>query len=336
MAIWPSSLRVGSKCPTGEFRYAITTDDNARVKALFNDLSQHKPIFTDDVVGRRMTLERRIRREDRATSPVTRSGLNHTRGNRFSLQTREAPSHVYENRLRHIDRDHFRYNSADLLMQPPSGRRHSANEDRICNPLTHPIAREFLRNGSSRSIEDLRDRDYQNVHRTSAHGRQSPLKRSHMSSVVSENVPEGYYNVSPPRVVRYRNSSTSPPSASSPEEDSYLSANDSEPRREGRSGKTPPIEEEDERVNDEEYVHFTPVTMSLQGEHLVVQRGPSLNGHTGSAALRHGLPQLKMPTTQQQDGPEALYQNVEFMKGTGSNPASPLHGTSRESEKQRK
>ena len=262
----PSPL--GSKCPSGEFRYTISTDDNARVKALFNDLSQHKPIFTDDVVGRRMTLERRIRRENRMTSPAPHPHPHPGfKGNRLSLQSREAPAHLYENRLQHINRDQFRYNSADLLTQPPTGRRHSANEDRIYNPLTRPVPRELLMNGSSRSIEDLRDRDYQNVHRTSAQGRSSPLKRNQVASsvVVSGDIPEGYYNVSPPRVLgRFRNSSTSPPNASSPEEESFLPLNGFVMKGEGRSGKSPPIEEEDEGVTEEEYMKFSPVTVSLQ------------------------------------------------------------------------
>ena len=64
----------GSKCPTGEYLYAIETRDNAGIKKLFNDLSNHRPIFSDDRLGRRMTLERSFNRS--ALNAPSRTGNN--------------------------------------------------------------------------------------------------------------------------------------------------------------------------------------------------------------------------------------------------------------------
>ena len=38
--------------------YSFETKDNEGLKKLFSDLSNHKPIFADDRLGRRMTLEK--------------------------------------------------------------------------------------------------------------------------------------------------------------------------------------------------------------------------------------------------------------------------------------
>ncbi len=64
----------GSKCPTGEFLYSIETKDNAGIKKLFNNLSNHRPIFSDDILGRRMTLERSFNRA--ALNAASRTGNN--------------------------------------------------------------------------------------------------------------------------------------------------------------------------------------------------------------------------------------------------------------------
>ena len=90
----PSFLSPGSKCPSGEFLYILSTEDNDRVRRIFNDLSHHKPIFTDDRMGRRMTQEhiflQQIRSGDNASTGM------HTRlGSRHSLQPLEP--HNYEN-----------------------------------------------------------------------------------------------------------------------------------------------------------------------------------------------------------------------------------------------
>lgn len=66
----------GSKCPTGEHLYSIETKDNSGLKKLFNDLSNHKPIFADDRLGRRMTLEKSLNQ----TAP--RKGLTPQRTNK--------------------------------------------------------------------------------------------------------------------------------------------------------------------------------------------------------------------------------------------------------------
>lgn len=67
----------GSKCPTGEHLYSIETKDNGGIKKLFNDLSNHRPIFSDDRLGRRMTFERTFHRKSphAALSP-SRVGKN--------------------------------------------------------------------------------------------------------------------------------------------------------------------------------------------------------------------------------------------------------------------
>lgn len=73
----------GSKCPTGEFLYSIETQDNAGIRKLFNDLSNHRPIFADDRLGRRMTLERPLRR--------------------YTPSATKVPSRTGNNRCKHID-----------------------------------------------------------------------------------------------------------------------------------------------------------------------------------------------------------------------------------------
>lgn len=65
-------MSTGSRCPTGQGLYTIQTDDNKRVKTLFSELSQHKPIFTDDRVGRHMTLEKNTKPH---SQPIHRMSL---------------------------------------------------------------------------------------------------------------------------------------------------------------------------------------------------------------------------------------------------------------------
>ena len=68
---------VGSKCPTGEHLYSIEAKNNFAIKNLFNDLSNHRPIFADDRLGRRMTLERNFdRTTPNATHTPSRAGNN--------------------------------------------------------------------------------------------------------------------------------------------------------------------------------------------------------------------------------------------------------------------
>ena len=55
--------------------YTIETKDVAGLKSVFNDLSNHKPIFTDDRLGRRMTLERNFHKNAQNQLP-SRSGPN--------------------------------------------------------------------------------------------------------------------------------------------------------------------------------------------------------------------------------------------------------------------
>lgn len=200
-------LTPGSKCPSGEHLYTIQTDDNQRIKSLFNDLSQHKPIFTDDRVGRRMTLERSF-------NAKSNSNVRTHSGNRHSLQntsTRDPTTHVYENR------DTVTSNGQQSSPDPTvyhSERRHSAAAGVEVNNIS-------TRLGSTSSTDDVSGRQYQNINRHSSHqGRLSPTKRVHHHSPV----PEDYYSVTPPQVVqqqRYRSSNTTP--CSSPEDDNWLS-----------------------------------------------------------------------------------------------------------------
>lgn len=77
---------VGTKCPTGQFLYQIKTEDNEKVQNIFNDLSHHKPIFTDDRMGRRMTQEHIFLQKIISRPKV---------GGRLSYQPND--SHTYQN-----------------------------------------------------------------------------------------------------------------------------------------------------------------------------------------------------------------------------------------------
>ena len=80
---------LGSKCPSGEYLYCINTEDNAKMKSVFRDLSVHKPIFADDRMGRRMTHEHNMLQK-------MRTGGDHGQLEcRFSVPSTEPP--MYEN-----------------------------------------------------------------------------------------------------------------------------------------------------------------------------------------------------------------------------------------------
>ena len=301
----PSPPPPGSKCPSGEYLYTINTEDNSRIKILFNDLSQHKPIFTDDRLGRRMTIERKHHARDTLPAIPTQISSHPKAANRYSLQSassssRSNQSHIYENRPAITEMP--AQVTADLVkagVSPPMGRRHSAVDGQIFNPKTHSAI--VKANGSPRTSRSIEDLTYQNIHRSSPYsGRRSPQKKT-SSGVRPEELPEGYYNVSPPLALKkYRlsNSSSSPPPAnspSSPEEGSP--PHGSEFRR-----TTPPIGEE-EAEYCEGYVKFTPSTV-LEGDSLIVKRssGGSERFMNGSAT----------------SPPGQVYQNLEFMRGTSA------------------
>ena len=300
-ALTSSLLSSGSKCPTGEFLYTLNTDDNKRVKTLFNDLSQHKPIFTDDRLGRRMAID--IHSPD----PSTLSGdgqhpaRNREPPDRYILQ-QTIPE--YENRQ--VITETFNHNPADPLgITAPSGRRHSSVDEQIFNPSHKLLEHVRMDKESSRSIEDLTNRNYQNIFHTPMHsgGRRSPQKISSSGVMPEQQVPVGYYNVSPPfRVLKKKHSRTF-----SPPRDNLSSPEDEEPSRvplpQLSEYSTPPIgEERGEGLNA-----ASPATV-IEGDQLVVVRG-------GSRGSPRSPPFQDPPLPPREQG---LYQNLEFMKPMGS------------------
>lgn len=288
-------FQTGSKCPTGEYLYTLQTDDNARLKSLFNDLSQHKPIFSDDRVGRRMTLEKSL-------GSTTKNASHAKASNRFSLQSgaERDPARIYENRTAFQTTHHH---SADVPALFHQGRRHSAAESDIANPLSHVLhshAKASSSTNTSKSTEDISDGLYQNMQKSSQHGRRSPTKRTHFTAAASgEDIPDGYYTVAPPQIVK--NSLSSNPSLpSSPEEESFVHKRASS----AMSRHTPPICEEEEGAFGDEYIYSTrEVAMKVVGENLVVQKGsskPQRKKHSSPPVLQEG----------------SVYQNLEFMKGS--------------------
>lgn len=277
---FPPFLHTGSKCPTGEYQYVISTDSSDRLKSLFHNLSEHKPIFRDDMLGRRMTSDRRKRgRPNTGSAKVPAHG-------RYSLQ-HSAP--VYENRSSLIDISQQNFSS------PPRQRRHSVVDERILNPL-HSRATASGSPRAARSIEDLSSRLYQNVQ----HGSQcSPAKRlSQLSSITSSG------DIPPPPVLRKsRTSGSSSPEGSSPAEGMFTGEESPLTRR------SPPISEEDAEDEGEPgpYIHFapptpsSPVKLSLSEHNVVLKR-------EGPRASRAPV---------QQTNTEAVYENLEFKRPKG-------------------
>ena len=294
----------GSKCPSGEFAYSIITEDNSRVKSLFSDLSQHKPIFTDDRLGRRMTIERRTSKKENTGRGVggEEEGDHPMAASRYSLQTTtksepSSPFLLYENHQ--VPTSNFPSKSpcqiGSGLMR---GRRNSAGQ--IFNPLSHTASIPELSRAHKedsarvcRSIEDLSNGLYQNVHRSSRQERQSPHRR-----VPNPNaIPKGYYKVSPPPVLK-KYSISSPPS--SPDESSLDSPKE----------VSSPLSEENEAENEEEYVKLTPAPLAfrIEGEQLVVNRVPP-------GSPKHLMKQWSPPAGER----ETVYQNLEFKRDSSQN-----------------
>ena len=189
----PCTTTAGSRCPTGECLYTIQTDDNRRVKTLFSELSQHRPIFTDDRVGRRMTLERSLG-----------SSLSRHPANRVSLP--QPPANDPPQRPLYENRDVI----TSIL---PEGRRHSAaGGEETQNPARH--GGKSFQNGTPGmpvTIDDHANRQYANWSAQSA-GRTSPTKKVHSQ------LPIDYYSVTPPPVIQKTIASNS----SSPETEKYM------------------------------------------------------------------------------------------------------------------
>ena len=281
----------GSKCPTGEFLYSIQTDDNARLKNLFNDLSQHRPIFTDDRVGRRMTLERSFNHKVGS----------HTRvANRYSLQQpSEQEQRLYQNREAFASNN--RHNSADIPVEA-MGRRHSAVEGDIFNPhAKQPPSEQHSQRSSvggspksAHSNEDLSNRQYQNVQRLPHHGRTSPTKRV-QHTVMKAPPPQRYYSVEPPQALKkYRMSTNSTP-PSSPDDDGFVRP------EEGLGRNTSPDGEQEDYELNEEYVDLVNSELSVRvvGDSLVVHKASPSSQNRSTASISDA----------------SHYQNLAFMQG---------------------
>ena len=107
--------------------------------------------------------------------------------------------------------------SSDLTL-PYSGTRRASFDDGIYDQSANDV-----RQPTPANVED--DRLYQNIHSAKSTQQRgtSPTKKAHLSPI-SVPVPEGYYNLTPPHLVRRHNSNTASPSSSPEDETSYLSS----------------------------------------------------------------------------------------------------------------
>ena len=256
-------LIIGSKCPSGEMLYTLQTDNNSKVKSLFNDLSQHKPIFCDDRVGRRMTLERNYTHHGPQRQSPSRFSLQSSSGKeregRDSSSSLTAP--MYENKDVMTGLPAPTYENKDIITGavqklskqsdggtppalPPS-RHHSANDDRtpsvsqqrnhgnnggVPSPLSPAVVTSLAVTGGK---SDDHQRIYQNIGcsgHTSCPGSapHSPTKLHRSGGATPTRypvppVPDGYYNVSPPLALKKYPSNTSSPLRLSPEDDNIFS-----------------------------------------------------------------------------------------------------------------
>lgn len=108
-----------------------------------------------------------------------------------------------------------RHNSSDLTVPYPMDRRASF-DDGFLELQKAETGRQSTPSHKLPSQED--DKLYQNIH-PSTPQRFSPTKKSHFSPV-SVPVPDGYYNLTPPTLVRCHNNSNNVSPSSSPEENS--------------------------------------------------------------------------------------------------------------------
>ncbi|CAI8029348.1 Protein Dok-7, partial [Geodia barretti] len=314
-------FQTGSKCPTGEMLYTIKTDDNDRVKSLFNDLSQHKPIFSDDRVGRRMTLERNHTHHSpyrqspsRLSLQSTSGGAGRDREGSDSAFQSSTLSPTYENKEAICE-------AAMKLGKPlplPPNRRNSANDD--CTPsLAGHAQRQGPGNNNPAPLSPAlakvdEQRLYQNIPGRSGSAPHSPTKlhRSGPGGTrypipPSEPVPDGYYNVSPPLALKkYPSTNSSSPPRLSPEDDTFFS--------EFAPVPPPPIKTVSSSTSDsysDAYFRLPlqqrPMMM-IEGENLVVHRTPN-GGHVG------GEGEMGKGGGREE---AALYQNLDFMSKRGS------------------
>lgn len=194
---------------------------------------------------------------------------------RLSLQAanRSSDKHLYENREQ-FKTMHGRHNSSDLTVPGySSGVRRASFDDGILEPLNKESGRDVRQGTPSQD-----DRLYQNIHPSTPQSRASPTKKSHFSPV-SVPVPEGYYNLTPPPLVRRHTNSNNVSPSSSPEESSL-------------SLFSPPTYHE--------VSHADELSMAIVGDNLIVNK----SAHPLATTLSPPL-----------DGTEigGMYQNVEFM-----------------------
>lgn len=168
---------------------------------------------------------------------------------------------------------HGRHNTSDLAGTNYGEMRRASFDDGILEPQK---GRDGSQVTLSRNLED--DRLYQNIHPNTPHNRSSPTKKSHFSPV-SVPVPDGYYNLTPPPLVR-RHNNASP--STSPEETTL-------------SLFSPPMSEPADDHSQELQ------SMAIVGDNLVVNKST------------HPLSKTLSPPS---DGAEigGVYQNVAFMR----------------------
>lgn len=198
---------------------------------------------------------------------------------RFSLQTanQNSDKHLYENREQ-VQVMHGRHDSSDLTV-PHNSRRASFDDGTFkmeSNDARHSMP--------VHKAEE--DKMYQNVHpgKNTVQNGGSPTKRNHLPSL---NLPVGYYNLTPPSLVRKSHSNYDSPSTS-PEEGTLPEQTRSNPTLEA--------------VTDHTNHEYPELSMAVVGDSLIVNK---------SAKQR---PKALSPPSEAGDS-GGVYQNLEFMRG---------------------
>ena len=208
---------------------------------------------------------------------------------RLSLQTADKNRHIYENR--------------DQVSEPHNSPRRASFDDVAFDSSrmeSHSSAKRLESHSDARRVEghgDTRqlklpsgedDKLYQNVTASSnSHpSRASPTKKTHLSAL-SVPVPEGYYTVTPPPLVRRHHSGNVSPSTS-PEEDGEMSL----VKLKQTSGTD----------------HDQEISMDIVGDNLIVNK-----------SSRHRSKALSPPCEDGEAG--GIYQNVELTNGSGGDSA---------------
>lgn len=216
---------------------------------------------------------------------------------RLSLQSgdRNSERHLYENREQAMISG--RHNSSDLSV-PYNSPRRASFDDGVFMPARLESGNKVTPLQKIPNAED--DMMYQNIQpgRNVQPSRASPTKKSHLSPI-SVPVPEGYYTVTPPPLVRQHHPSNVSPS-SSPEESIFqdqmaylLSKNNSE---------TTPDTSIYANASQE-------LSMAINvGDNVIVNK-PSRRSKA-----------LSPPSETPEIG--GMYQNLEFMRGSGTEQGS--------------